>query len=281
VEILAKDDMPVGIAVDDQNVYWASTNHWDAQIRRCPKSGCNGAPIVMAEHQDWIWGVLVHGDDVYWAVYETGPGAAGKVLSCKKTGCVGAPTVIADGQSHPTWLRATDTDLYWLVDGAIMSRPFAGGAAPKVVANGMAVAGATTFAVDAAHGLVFWGSADGLWGCSLAGCAPTQLSPPFAQALAGDGQRAYYLGDDELGSCEAGVCSPLLSVNLPVCSQHALLVVDDASAYFSSCGPVTKCPKVGACKPVTLSKGLTGTGDLAVDATHDYFTDYGVFRVAK
>ena len=72
--------MPDGIAVDDQNVYWAEWG-WTGgvytqgvgQILSCPITGCPpGGPIVLASGQDQPRHIAVGAKAIYWTNYANG-----------------------------------------------------------------------------------------------------------------------------------------------------------------------------------------------------------------
>ena len=159
---------PSAVATDASNVYWTASD--TGQVMKCSKSGCAGAPTVLASNQDHPSTLVVDSTNVYWIDFGSiGAGnvpahpTTGLVQACALGGC-NAPTTLV---SYPSW--------------------FGGGA----------------IAVDATH--LYWttalASADGgqVVRCAIAGCAgsptvlaSTQTGGRPSQGLAVDDGNLYW-----------------------------------------------------------------------------------------
>ncbi|HEY6460346.1 MAG TPA: hypothetical protein VIY73_09350, partial [Polyangiaceae bacterium] len=75
--IIAKDEAPEGIAVDDSGVYWV-TNTALGTVRSCPLTGCGGAaPRTLASGQASPFAIAVSATSIFWT--NTGDGTVMKL----------------------------------------------------------------------------------------------------------------------------------------------------------------------------------------------------------
>jgi hypothetical protein len=104
-----------GIAVDDQNVYWANagSNGTDGTVMKEPLGG--GAITVLASGQCASSDVAVDGTNVYWVNLGCPNGPGGTVMSVPRDG--GTPVVLATGS--PLRLKVDATSVYWTGGGVV------------------------------------------------------------------------------------------------------------------------------------------------------------------
>jgi hypothetical protein len=238
---------PIGIALDDDNVYWMNLGPYSAQagsysgaqLMKCAKAGCDNAPTVLASGP-WNGStrLAVSGGNIYWATQNL-------LLSCPTDGCMSeGPTVLWGGPLDPTDVTVGATSIYF---------------------------GST---VD-----------DGLLTCPIDGCGtgPTVLwsstAPPLPIAL--DGPTVYFATTGiSLLSCVAGACAPILVGGTPTA-----MAVGNANVYIGtrgagSPGAVASCPEANCTAGLTIvANNLSNCVGLAVDATDVYFTDQGMTDV--
>ncbi len=115
---------PVGLAVDDANVYWAVDDD-PGTINVAPRSGASrGAPL--AAGQQFPLALAVDPTSIYWV--NLGPGVGGlegTLMTCNFASCA-APTIIASKQKGPVAVAIDETAIYWsnfgggVGDGALM-----------------------------------------------------------------------------------------------------------------------------------------------------------------
>ncbi|HEU4539291.1 MAG TPA: hypothetical protein VFS00_34455, partial [Polyangiaceae bacterium] len=112
----------VGLA--DDNVYW--TTSLGGEVKKCGKTGCGGAPTVIAQGQKAPAGLattlsLPKANSaaepvVMWASFE-----GNQVMRCSTdpAKCASAgPAVAADGLAGPSYLVSGNSFTYWLENGA-------------------------------------------------------------------------------------------------------------------------------------------------------------------
>jgi hypothetical protein len=118
------------IAIDSDNVYVADGNPaHSGMILKCPKSGCVGAPSVLADRLNSPNAIATDGIHVYWA--EAGDQLvdgqpvtnAGAIRKCAVDGCGDSPATIASS-IDPVAIAVDDALVYWAAsDGTIMMAP--------------------------------------------------------------------------------------------------------------------------------------------------------------
>ncbi len=125
---------PFDVSVDPTYVYWTDTTN--EEVLRCALPSCSKGPQLFASAQQFVWGIAVHGGNVYWTLSDT---MAGAVMWCPESGCGAMPNVLAPNQAEPYFIAADDSGVYWTNpgDGTVMACP--GGSScqkPVAVATG-------------------------------------------------------------------------------------------------------------------------------------------------
>jgi hypothetical protein len=125
---------PMALAIDATDVYFTVPGATSApsreaeRIMKCPKSGCDNDPTVLAWVNGGLSGFAVDANNVYWAVATDVVGdqpcsggsciggmfGAG-ILECAKTGCGGGlgAKVLASTQLDPENIVSDGTTVYW------------------------------------------------------------------------------------------------------------------------------------------------------------------------
>jgi hypothetical protein len=198
--LVALDDPPVYVAVDEDDVYIGSYN----SLSMCPKSGCT-AVTVLAPLQEPPLGIALDASNLYF-LDQTGTGA---IRACSKPLCTGGPRTVVQG-TFGYALAVDDTNVYFCTGagaseadtaGAVWSCPKTGCTAPTVLAMGLHHPG--SLAVDASR--VYWadqgtdanGYADGdVESCPKTGCVSAPKVHASGQSLpasvAVDGACVYW-----------------------------------------------------------------------------------------
>jgi hypothetical protein len=96
-----------GIAVDDEDVYWATE---DGEILKCAKSDCTSA-ILVASGPVTAAQIAIDDLNVYWTTSQ--PLGLGQVLKCPKTGCGDSPTTLVSGLSSAYGIATDGASVYW------------------------------------------------------------------------------------------------------------------------------------------------------------------------
>jgi hypothetical protein len=111
---LAVGPGPAGIALDEEQVYWADTE--EGIIRRVAKAG--GASTVLALHQNRPTALACYGGTLFWTNDAPAAGsgdAQGSIVSLRLPAA--EPRTIASGQPEPSSLSVDSTGVYWTVRG--------------------------------------------------------------------------------------------------------------------------------------------------------------------
>src|SRR5262249_20506415 len=137
------ENEPWAIAVDADNVYWATAtqDYNDGEIRKAAISG--GPGLVGATGKVMSAAIAVDASDVYWLTNDGG-GSAGSEGG-------GEYTLIASGPPNPGDLKVDDQYVYWVSADQVLKAPKTGGAVTKL-ATGQA--GAESIGIDAQY--VYW-----------------------------------------------------------------------------------------------------------------------------
>jgi hypothetical protein len=94
VLIATAQDAPTGIALDDDNVYWA--NRDAGTIVSCPLSGCNGdSPTELVADQEGVLGIAVDATSIYFMSGRDADNLS-HVGKCPIDGCTGDPEVLLE-----------------------------------------------------------------------------------------------------------------------------------------------------------------------------------------
>jgi hypothetical protein len=224
--IASRQNSPMAIAVDDNNVYWTTQS---GTVMKAPLAG--GPPAALASGQGNLAGIAVDATNVYWT-------GTGSIMKVPIDG--GRPVTLASRQSAPYGIAVDANSVYWTDNGAgtVMKVPLEGGT-PTALATRQSYARAIT--IDGAN--VYWTTAGsgGIGGSImkaplLGGSATTLASSrgtPFG--IAADASYVYWT--DNGGSAvmrvpiEGGGAAVLASSPSPVA-----VVADAASVYWTNNG---------------------------------------------
>ncbi len=116
-DVLAHEEGPKDIALDEENIYWLTGN---GLVRWCAKNAC--APRTLAEDQKGAEFVIVDDRYVYWTTYVEN----GAVSRVQKPGGSTAIERLATNQKKP-WGIAQDCDtIYWTNHNDSIGQPDGG-----------------------------------------------------------------------------------------------------------------------------------------------------------
>jgi hypothetical protein len=188
VRLAAGQDQPIGIAVDDVNVYWTNEGG-SGSVMKVPVGG--GTPTTLASGQGAAFGIAVDATSVYWTTI-TGNHAVMKVAIAG-----GAPTVLAPATS-PWAIVVRDGGVYFTDGDDVMMVPAAGGDA---VTMAVAQEFPSSLAVDATN--LYWANSRGagtIVKLPLAGGTPTTLASSTGSAsIAVDAANVYFTSQGVIG----------------------------------------------------------------------------------
>jgi len=271
VVLAAGQDCPVGIAVDDSNVYWTN-NVADGSVAMVPITG--GPAAVLASAQFYPTGIAVHANEVVWANGEISVGGgvappnAGSVMRAPLDG--GAPVTLVSGLDEPFAVAVDDTSVYFTAGAnSIVEKVALTGGTPVVLASSRYGNTEGAIALDRTSVYTPLSLSNSDMGCNPA-------------KIALDGGPPVPL--DTLGTAPCGV--PIYS-----------LATDGAFVYWTQEeGPVDGGPvdldvygvvkkvSVNGGVPITLASGLSLPRGIAVDDANVYWAGLGdgtVRRAAK
>jgi hypothetical protein len=292
---------PIGIAVDDSNVYWMNLGSYSdpsgtysgPQLMKCAKTGCGNAPTVLASG-GWSGStrLAVSGETIYWAV-------ANLLLSCPTTGCMSAgPTKLWSSPLAPTDIAVGETTVYFgdSMTDSLMSCPTSGcGTKPTVLWPSSQSSNPPSVIAVEGPTVYFGTQGISVLSCGPAGCAPPLLVGGTPTAMAVDATNVYVgtratASPAAIASCPQADCQTgvsLLTSDLSYCNGIA---IDATNVYFtdlgttnlddgsvpSGTGNVSKCPLAGCTgKPTPVAGFVSFPQQIAVDATNVYWTDFG------
>jgi hypothetical protein len=102
------NQLTTGVAVDDQNVYWATE---PGNIMKCAKSDCGGTTTVIAYGPVTAAQIAIDATNVYWTTSQ--PKGLGGVFQCPKAGCDNGPTTLVSGLSSAYGIATDGVNVYW------------------------------------------------------------------------------------------------------------------------------------------------------------------------
>lgn len=176
----------------DTQVVFSDSSDVDGAVYVCDKTGCNGAPTVLATGQQEAFGSVVVDGVVYWVSR-----AGGTLSSCAIGGCNDTPTILVSNLAGPVDVASDGTSLFFTLQGggAVMRCTIGDCDAPEVFADdqlgpsGIAVDGSGVYWVNFGNQLPIGSVVT----CPLDGCpggTPRVLSEgelhPLALALSDD-----------------------------------------------------------------------------------------------
>ena len=291
-------DLAHGIVANATHVYWARrTFQPDGgqvnELVECAKSGCNGAPTILAVDQD-IGGLAIDATSVYWT------NLYGTIMKIGLAG--GTPTTLASGQNGAIRIAVDATNVYRVTNalyaltssvpatslptavGTVMKMPIAGGN-PTMLASNLSPIG---IAVDGTS--VYWANGFGsnsgtLMKVPIDGGAPTTLASglgsPTDVSVAG-GYVYWTNGGKNSGADSTGTVmrTPIDGgTPLTIASQQNGsygIAVDGTSVYWTNelGGTIVVAPLGGGASS-TLATGQSAPRGIVVDATGVYWANEG------
>lgn len=100
---------PVGLAADDNDLYWVDSYADGGALMKCDVGGCNGAPTQLwsgpANNPMSIVGDAIN---LYW----TNVGG-GSVMQCSKANCAATLITLATGRAVPNGIAVDSSNVYW------------------------------------------------------------------------------------------------------------------------------------------------------------------------
>jgi hypothetical protein len=228
------------VAIDATDVYTADGS---GNIVSCPKSGCPGAPRIVATGAASTMGIAVDATTVYWATLE---GAS--ILSAPKAG--GGPTTTLATGGWPYEVALDDTYVYWTDNDGPVWKVAKTGGAPIELANPTTVNSFQPMGIAVDGTNVYFETSDGkIWQVSKAcGGAPIVLASDAGNepwGLAVDDAAVYY-ASGTTGAVESvpigGGCVTQLA-QVPGDNGCIGVAVDASNVYFTCTGGVYRVSK--------------------------------------
>jgi hypothetical protein len=303
VTIAISQEEPIGIAVNDAGLFWATWGGDTILQLPLPLSGSAPyAPNAIASAQKYPTGIAIGGSIVCW----TNENSAGSVVDIVPGAA--APLTLASSLPDPFGIATDGATIYWsnlgypTNGGSVVEVPVGGG---NVTTLASGLDNPRGVAIDATS--VYWaeagadasGDANGAMrsvprsGGPPATLASNQLSPV---AVAVDATRAYWANAGSgAGSSDGAILAVPLGGGTPTTlaagqASPAALAVDSSGVYWSTLGAsgngngaILVAP-LGGGSPRVLALAQAGPRAIAVDATAVYWTNFNggdVMKVAK
>jgi hypothetical protein len=291
--LVSGQQTPIGIVVDETNVYWMNlaapgeASASTSQLMKCAKAGCGNAPTALASG---AWNrttrLALSNGTIYWATDNL-------VLACPTSGCPGGPTVISSAPLQPSDIAVGPQGIYLgdSIQQALLMYPLTGSMNPTVLWS----ASTAPTAVAVGGTTVYFAIA----GVSLLSCGATACSPivvgGMPTAIEAEGNDVFIgtqasQSPGALGWCPQAGCSSGLTFLTTRLGYCAGIAADATNVYFTDqgasdsdggppfvgSGRVAKCPIAGCQgKPTPLAGFVTFPQQIAVDSTTVYWTDFG------
>lgn len=266
-----------------------TAEHCGACGHGCLGAGCSGGlcePIALADNLGQPLGIVVEGDEVYWADQSTGGSSSGRILRTS-TEPGGEIEVLADNQGNPERLVLTDTHVYWgnTSTGGIFRVARDGTGLEEFVPNEAAPKRLTVVEVGQ-NAVLIWTryvSAGAVVRAPLATGTPTVVvgGQPFAAGLQTADGMLYWTSRDDgaVRRLEMGA-DPVVVEDLATAQDNPFsVVVDEGTIYWVNegtqgaaylDGAVWSMPVEGG-EPMLLAEGEARPFELVVDASHLYW----------
>jgi hypothetical protein len=259
---------------------------------RCGHSCLGGAceagvcqPVTIASNQQRPAGVATDGTNVFWS-NDTLGFIAGNVATCPLAGCGAIPSnLVIEGASA---VAVDGTDVFFSSEPpdnsndlslAKCSKTGCGGESSTIVG---ARHNAFRFAMDATDLYVL--DATSIVRCAKTGCGqtPATVVTTSASGLALDGNDIFLASNMVIAKCGKSGCS----VPTPLASNETSadnIAVFGGELFWSNdeegTGTVRRCT-ASACSPSTVASSLERPFSIAVDASGNYWVDYGTFAAS-
>lgn len=279
-------NLPRGIAVDGDFVYWVNTGDQASNGAVMKLSLAGGVPIVLAADRPMPLKLVVDGGKVYWTDQAELSHVDGAVMRCDLDG--GNLFTLATAQGQVTGLAIDADFVYFAAYNEHAVKRVARDGGPAAVVS-MQDAGLHGVALGGSE--VFWAmrlSVLGPQGPAVSkaprtGGPPTTLATgTYGHWLALDDEFVYFTSewDSPRRVARTGGAATVLAHD-----KEGDILVDGDFVYWSQFlgDSIMRMPRNGG-EPVPIATGLDSPAFLAVDAVAIYFTEWRggrVWRVAK
>jgi hypothetical protein len=229
------------VDVDDNNVYYGSNGQ--QLVGRCPLTGCNGTPTVLADHVGLVFDIALDANNVYYAATSTNV-----IGACAIGGCNRMPTTLYGATAYMLAIDATN--IYSADQNSLfLWGPKTGGGDAGVSGSfGLGSSLAESIFVDPVTATnVYVLMKSSVKKCTVTlGCndVPGTSGILWGQTIVSDGTNIYW--------------------------------TDYGTHAAASDGALRSCPVAGCSTPKDLATGLPGPVGLSIDNGQLYFTTYGV-----
>jgi hypothetical protein len=274
---------PTVVAVDGGNVYWA-TEGGAPGVWQCPKTGCTGAPLLLATPV-LTTGLALDASRVYFGDF-----SGGKLLACAIGGCANQPTVLSAAEPQIESVVSDGVSLYWATRGKVRAcrLPCSGGPgdAPRTVLE----QGGSFVNLTADQGKVFWAdrTSGKLFTCDGAACAaPVVLGAGIDTGMSATRGHVFWAAaPSSVVVCEANGCRGMART-IGASYKPSNVVSDDLNVYWRdvTSGDILRCSALG-CGSASAAyqarqQGQPG-GKMALDGQYLYWaTASQVLRAPK